>query len=77
MLFRSPKQSEPRYQLAARQTLDGDYDDALENFMTLLQQDRNYRDGAAQRGLLAVFALLHEDDERIARYRRQMFALLH
>ena len=76
-LDKDPKQSEPRYQLAARQTLDGDYDDALESFMTLLQQDRNYRDGAAQRGLLAVFALLHEDDERIARYRRQMFALLH
>ena len=45
--------------------------------MALLKQDRNYGDGAAQRGLLAVFALLHEDDERIARYRRQMFALLH
>lgn len=72
-----PKQSELRYQLAARQLLAGDHDKALDNFMELLKQDRNYRDGAAQRGLLTVFALLDEDDERIPRYRRQMFALLH
>jgi len=76
-LDENPKQSEPRYQLAARQLLAGDHDKALENFMMLLKQDRNYRDGAAQRGLLTVFALLDEDDERIPRYRRRMFALLH
>jgi len=76
-LDEDPKQSEPRYQLAARQVLAGDYDNALGNFMELLKQDRNYRDGAAQRGLLTVFALLDEDDGRIAGYRRQMFALLH
>ena len=76
-LDEAPKQSEPRYQLAARQLVDGDYDNALENFMLLLKRDRNYGDGAAQRGLLTVFALLDEDDERIPRYRRQMFALLH
>jgi len=72
-----PKRSELRYQLAARQLLAGDHDKALENFMELLKQDRNYREGAAQRGLLTVFALLDEDDERIPGYRRQMFALLH
>jgi len=76
-LDENPKQSEPRYQLAARQLLGGHHDKALENFMMLLKQDRNYRDGAAQRGLLTVFALLDEDDERIPRYRRRMFALLH
>jgi putative thioredoxin len=76
-LDEDPKKSEPRYQLAARQLLAGDYDKALENFMVLLKQDRNYADGAAQRGLLTVFSLLDEDDERISRYRRQMFALLH
>jgi putative thioredoxin len=76
-LDEDPKQSEPRYQLAARQVLAGDYDNALGNFMLLLKQDRNYRDGAAQRGLLTVFALLDQDDERIPGYRRQMFALLH
>jgi len=76
-LDEDPNQSEPRYQLAVRQLLAGDYDNALGNFMLLLKQDRDYRDGVAQRGLLTVFALLDEDDERIPGYRRQMFALLH
>jgi putative thioredoxin len=72
-----PNQSAPRYQLAALQALAGDYDASLENFLQLLKSDRAYGDGAAQRGLLAIFALLGDDDERVMRYRRQMFALLH
>jgi len=73
----NPKQAEPRYQLAARQVLLADYDKALVNFLELLKQDRNYGEGAAQRGLLTVFDLLGEQDERVTRYRRKMFALLH
>lgn len=72
-----PKQPKLRYQLAAKQVLSADYDGALENFLELLKLDRSYGEGAAQRGLLAVFSLLDEQDERITRYRRNMFALLH
>ncbi|MGD2076153.1 MAG: thioredoxin [Gammaproteobacteria bacterium] len=74
---REPGHSQARYQLASRQTLAGDYDAALENFLELLKKDPGFGDGAAKRGLLAVFALLGDDDERVTRYRRQMFALLH
>lgn len=72
-----PKLKQTRFQLAARQTLAADYDQALENFLELLKQDRNYGEGAAKRGLLAVFGVLGDEDERVTRYRRQMFALLH
>lgn len=72
-----PAQQRARFQLAARQTLAADYDQALENFLTLLKQDSAYGEGAAQRGLLAIFAMLGDEDERVTRYRRQMFALLH
>jgi putative thioredoxin len=72
-----PGQSEVRYQLAARQIMAGQFDAALDNLIDLLQRDRNYNDGAAQRALLAVFGLLGSDDERVTRYRRRMFALLH
>ncbi len=72
-----PGNAEARYQLAALQLLDGDYDAALENFLELLNKHRSFGDGAAQRGLLAVFSLLGETDERVGTYRRQMFALLH
>jgi putative thioredoxin len=69
--------TETRFQLAARQVVDGDYDAALENFMELLRRDRSFGEGAAQRGLLAVFTLLGEDDPRVAACRRKLFALLH
>lgn len=72
-----PDDAEARYQLAALQLLDGDYDAALENFLELLKKHRSFGDGAAQRGLLAVFSLLGETDERVGTYRRQMFTLLH
>jgi putative thioredoxin len=72
-----PKQSEARYQLAARQALASDYDKALDNFMALLRHDRNFGDGAVQKALVAIFALLGDSDARVARYRRQMFNLLH
>lgn len=76
-LDQDPGQSALRYQLAARQVLAGRYDEALETLLELLRRDRAYGDGAAQRAMLGVFGLLGDDDERVARYRRQMFALLH
>ena len=76
-LSKAPGQSAARYQLAARQVVDGDYDHALDNLLELLKRDRSYGEGAAQRGLLAVFSLMGEQDPRVTRYRRQMFALLH
>lgn len=76
-LDENPGDSEARHQLAAKQVMDGDYDAALESFVELLRRDRAFGDGAAQRGLLAVFTALGEDDPRVGAYRRKMFTLLH
>jgi putative thioredoxin len=76
-LEENPANSEARFRLASSQLTAGDYDAALENFLELLKRERNYGDGAAQRGLLAVFSLLGENDERVGSYRRKMFNLLH
>jgi putative thioredoxin len=64
------------YQLGAQQIVNGDYGTALESFMELLKRDRTYGDNAAQRGLIALFGLLGENDERVGKYRRQMANLL-
>lgn len=71
-----PADSQSRYRLAARQIVDGDYDGALNNLLELLKRDRSFADGAAQRGLLAVFSLLEDGDQRVAQYRRKMANLL-
>lgn len=64
------------HQLGAQQIVNGDYSAALESFMELLKHDRTYGDNAAQKGLIALFGLLGENDERVGRYRRQMANLL-
>jgi putative thioredoxin len=76
-LQENPANSEARCQLASRQLTDGEYGAALDTFMELLKRDRKYGDGAAQRGLLAVFSMLGENDPRVGTYRRKMFNLLH
>ena len=64
------------HQLGAQQIVNGDYSAALESFMELLKCDRTYGGNAAQKGLIALFGLLGENDERVGRYRRQMASLL-
>jgi putative thioredoxin len=75
-LDKNPANAEQRYQLAARQALDADYDAALESFLELLRRHRQFQYGAAQRGLLALFSLLGDGDERVGLYRRRMASLL-
>jgi len=76
-LEENPADAEARYRLAAREVLEERHDEALETLMELLRRDPRYGEGAARRSLLGLFALLGDADERVGRYRRQMFALLH
>lgn len=72
----SPGNAAALYQLGAQQIVKGDYGAALDSFMELLRRDRAYGDNAAQRGLIALFGLLGENDERVGQYRRRMTNLL-
>jgi len=68
---------EARYQLGARYVMNGQMEAALETFIQLMQRDRGFRDDAARKGLLAVFALLDDQDELVSSYRRKLFTLMH
>lgn len=76
-LEQTPADSEARYQLGARLALEGDYEAALEEFLALMQRDREFGGDAARRALLGVFALLGDEGELVNRYRRRMFQALH
>ncbi len=69
--------SETIYQLAAHRVMDGDYENALEQLLALMQKDRTYGEDAARKGLLAVFDILGGSGELVNRYRNRMFNLLH
>jgi len=64
-------------QLAAREFLAGQVEQALDRWLAILRKDRSFDDGVARRSLLAAFTLLEGRDELVNRYRRQMMALLH
>ena len=68
---------ESRYQLACRYVLDERLEDAMDAFMTILQQDRAFRDDAGRKGLLAIFELLGNEGELVNSYRRRLFNALH
>lgn len=72
-----PQDSAARYDLAVRRVLDGDYGDALDRLLELLQRDRGFRDGAARTAMLKVFTLLGDGHELVHRYRARLFNALH
>jgi putative thioredoxin len=75
-LAADPKDSEARYQLAARRVVAGDYEGALELLLELVRRDRAYGEDAGRRGMVAVFDLLGAGD-LVSRYRARMMTALY
>ena len=67
--------SDARFKLAMHTALSGDVQGALDQLLVLLQKDRGYNDGAAQKNMLALFDVLG-DDPLAGQYRRKMFGML-
>jgi putative thioredoxin len=76
-LAADPGNSEARYQLAARLVMEGQYEQALEQLLLLLQKDRNYGDDGARKGMLAVFDIFGGSGDLVSRFRTRMFNALH
>jgi putative thioredoxin len=72
-----PDDLEARYQLAARAIAAGRFEPAMEQLLEIMRRDRGFRDDAGREGLLATFNMLGDGDALSARYRRQMFNLMH
>lgn len=72
-----PEDCTARRQLAARYVLAGDYEAALEQFMDILRRNPQFEEGAARKGLIAIFEILGNEDPLVTTYRRRMFSLLH
>jgi len=67
-----PGDSQVRYRLAARYVLTDRPQEAMDELLTIIRNDRSFGDDAARKGLLAVFELLGEEDELVATYRRRL-----
>ncbi|WP_045764661.1 thioredoxin [Xanthomonas albilineans] len=74
-LAQDPTDLTARHLLGVRHLVDGDDEAALEHFLDMLRQDREFGDGLAKKSLIDAFRVI-EDADLVGRYRRKMSALL-
>jgi putative thioredoxin len=72
-----PADMEARYQLAARLVISGELQTAMDQLLAIIHRDRQFRDDAGHKGLLALFELAENDTELVSEYRRKLFNSLH
>lgn len=70
-----PADLRARHLLGVRQLLSGDTEAALEQFLEMLRQDRDFDGGLPRKALIDAFRVI-DDAELVGRYRRKMSALL-
>jgi len=66
-----------QYQLACYFALNKQYEDALENFIDIMQKDRKFKDDGARKNILAIFDILGGSGPLVNIYRVKMSRLLH
>ena len=76
-LAAQPDDLAAREALAARLAAEGRYQEALDQYLEILQRDRDYNEGAARKGMLAIFELLGNQGDLVGRYRRRMAMYLY
>ncbi len=73
----SPPDLAAHFQVAALHLLRDEYEGALQALIVVLRNDREFDEGAARRGLLAIFETLGGDHELVKRYRGELARLIH
>ncbi|WP_257284395.1 tetratricopeptide repeat protein [Endozoicomonas sp. SESOKO1] len=68
---------EARYQLAIRLVIADDNEGALENLLTIVRRDREFREDGARLLMLQVFDQLGQGNPVAKRYRGKLFGLMH
>jgi putative thioredoxin len=64
-----------RYLLGVQQLMAGDAEAGLQQFLEMLQRDRNFEGGLPKQALLDAFRIV-DDADLVGRYRRKMASLL-
>jgi len=72
-----PDNLEARYQLGARRLVTSDFEPAMQQLLEIARRNHDFRRDAGRQGLLVLFELLGDDDERVVRYRALLKATRH
>ena len=73
----NPNDLAARYSLSAKRLTQNDFARALDQLLAIIRRDDGFRDHAGHDGLLAIFAMLGEEDERAQRYRALLQQAVH
>jgi len=71
----APDDPDLRYRLAAKALIGDDIPTAVERLLALARSHPGYRNGIARKGMRAVLDRLDPADERVARWRRELYRL--
>ena len=69
--------SEPRYLLGMHLLLKGQLEAGLQLLLSIMMNDRGFKEDAARKALLMAFDFIETGDPLVMTYRRKMFACLH
>ncbi|MCB1722318.1 MAG: tetratricopeptide repeat protein [Gammaproteobacteria bacterium] len=76
-LQRQPADLDAHFKAAALHLVNDEYEQALQALIVILRADPGYDNGAARRGLLAIFATLGGDHALVKQYRGELARLIH
>ncbi len=76
-LSKDENDHEARYQLAIREVIADNSEQALENLLLIVRRDRGFREDGARLLMLKVFDQLGAGHPLAKRYRGKLFSLLH
>lgn len=76
-LAQTPPDLDAHFQAAALHLVRDEYEAALQALIVILRNRRDYNDGAARRGLLAIFDTLGGDHALVKKYRGDLARLIH
>jgi len=71
-IIAEPGKTVARYQLSAVKLMQNDYQGAMDQLLEIVRRDRDFRQDAGRRGLLAIFNMLGADHEMVANYRSML-----
>lgn len=77
LLAADPDNLDVRQQLAIQYTDSGQFKDAMEHLLAILQQDLDHGNGATKKTLLDTVASLGKGDPLAAEYQRKLYSLLY
>lgn len=72
-----PKNLDARFGLASCFASEGKYEQALEEFLTIVAKNKHFRDEAPRKAMLAIFSLVGERSELSEEYRKRLARTLY